>query len=361
MFVAKVPNRTSPPCYLLRENKRVDGKVKTTTLANLTHLPLNQIEAISAVLKGQSLAPIESLFTIARSYPHGHVAAVMGTLRKLGLDTLIDPEPSAHRNAVLAMIALRVLSPHSKLAMTRALDDETTSSSLGTVLELGSIDDNELYRAMDWLSPRQEKIEAALAKRHLSDGALVLYDITSVYFEGDTCPLATYGYNRDGKSGTRQIVVGLICTADGCPVSVQVFKGNTQDASTVRGQIETVKSKFGLTRVIVVGDRGMITGKLIQECGTGDDPISYVTALRSSGIQKLVKSGAVDRELFDEENCAEITSDEFPGERLVVCLNPYLRDERRANRKNLLASAEKKLGVIRDATLNAQAIADEER
>ena len=176
MFVAKVPNRTSPPCYLLRENKRVDGKVKTTTLANLTHLPLNQIEAISAVLKGQSLAPIESLFTIARSYPHGHVAAVMGTLRKLGLDTLIDPEPSAHRNAVLAMIALRVLSPHSKLAMTRALDDETTSSSLGTVLDVGSIDDNELYRAMDWLSPRQEKIEAILAKRHLSDGALILYD-----------------------------------------------------------------------------------------------------------------------------------------------------------------------------------------
>jgi hypothetical protein len=338
-----------PPCYLLRESKRIDGKVKTRTLANLSRLSINQITAIAAALKGEELASIETLFRIERSLPHGHVAAVLGTLKGLRLDLLLDSEPSRHRAAVLAMIALRILAPDSKLAMSRMLADETASCSLGKVLGLGTIDDNELFRAMDWLGPRQERIEAALAKRHLTNGALVLYDITSVYFEGKRCPLAKYGYNRDGKKGTTQVVIGLVCTDEGCPISVHVFEGNTMDSTTVAGQIEKVKQDFGVKDLVLVGDRGMLTGKLIEERREGADAFHYVTALRSEAIRKLVANGTVDRELFDEENLAEIKSYEYPDDRLVVCMNRYLREERRASRTDLLAAAKKKLDAIKKA------------
>ena len=356
MFIAKIPNRNSPPCYLLRENHRVDGKVKTTTLANLSHLSINQINAIAAALKNEDLAPVSSLFTIDRSLPHGHVAAIIGTLRKIGIDRLISPEESPNRSLVLGMLALRILAPDSKLAMSRMLSAETATSSLGYVLGIDTITANDLYRAMDWLCPMQERIENELAQRHLADGSLVLYDITSVYFEGTKCELAKFGHNRDGKNGTSrgyatQIVVGLICTAEGCPISVEVFEGNTADPTTVAEQIEKVKARFGIRNVILVGDRGMITGKLIEEQTKNGGTLSYVTALRSQAIKQLVESGLIDRELFDHENVAEITSPDFPGERLVVCMNPYLREERSRKRDEILESAKKKLGQIEASVL----------
>jgi len=343
MFVARVPNRSSPPCYLLRESHRIDGKVKTTTLANLSHLDLNQINAIAAALKGEELVPLASAFGIGRSLPHGHVAAVIGTLRKLGIDKLIDPEDSKQRSLVLGMLALRIMAPDSKLAMTRMLSAETAASSLPEVLGIETICANDLYRAMDWLLPRQGRIEKELADRHLSGGTMVLYDITSVYFEGSRCELAKYGHNRDGKVGATQIVVGLVCTAEGCPVSVEVYAGNTADSTTVSGQIEKVKERFGIKNVILVGDRGMITGKLIEEREVSDRTFSYVTALRSDAIRNLIKNGAIDRELFDHENMAEIASPDFPGERLVVCMNPYLKEERGRKRDELIEVAGGKL------------------
>jgi transposase len=349
MFIAKVPNRTSPPCYLLRENHRVDGKVKTTTLANLSHLGINQINAIAAALRNEDLAPVGSLFAINRSLPHGHVAAIIGTLRKTGIDRLIATEESPNRSLVLGMLALRILAPDSKLAMSRMLSAETAAASLGHVLGIGTISANDLYRAMDWLCPMQERIENELAHRHLADGSLVLYDITSVYFEGTKCELAKYGHNRDGKTGTTQIVVGLICTGEGCPISVEVFEGNTADPTTVAQQIEKVKVRFGIRNVILVGDRGMITGKLIEGQAKDGGTLSYVTALRSEAIKRLVNNGLIDRELFDQENVAEISSPDFPGERLVVCMNPYLRDERGRKRDELLESAKEKLVHIEAA------------
>jgi len=351
MFIAKIPNRNSPPCYLLRENHRVDGKVKTTTLANLSHLDINQINAIAAALKNEDLAPVSSLFTIDRSLPHGHVAAVIGMLRKTGIDRLISPVESLDRSLVLGMLALRIIAPDSKLAMSRMLSMETATSSLGYVLGIDTITANDLYHAMDWLGPMQERIENELAYRHLADGSLVLYDITSVYFEGTHCELAKFGHNRDGKTGTTQIVVGLICTAEGCPISVEVFEGNTADPTTVAGQIEKVKARFGIRNVILVGDRGMITGKLIEEQTKNGGTLSYVTALRSEAIKKLVGSGLIDRELFDQENVAEISSPDFPGERLVVCMNQYLREERTRNRDDLIEAAKKKLGQIEASVL----------
>ena len=346
MFIAKVPNRTSPPCYLLRENHRVDGKVRTTTLANLSSLSQNQIAAISAALKNEDLAPVPSLFQIDRSLPHGHVAAIIGTLRKIGIDRLIAPDESPNRSLALGMITLRILAPDSKLAMSRMLSAETATSSLSQVLGIGTVGANDLYRAMDWLGPMQERIEKELATRHLADGALVLYDITSVYFEGTKCELAKYGHNRDGKTGTTQIVVGLICTGEGCPISVEVFEGNTADPTTVAGQIEKVKVRFGIRNVILVGDRGMITGKLIEAQAKDGGSLSYVTALRSPSIKQLVDRGLIDRELFDQENMAEISSPDYPGERLVVCMNPYLREERGRKRDELLESAKGKLAQL---------------
>lgn len=349
MFVAKVPNRSFPPCYLLRESHRVNGKVTTTTLANLSHLELFQIEAIAAALKGQALVPLEGALTIDRSLPHGHVAAIVGTLGKLGIDRLIEAEDSKHLSLVLGMMALRMMAPSSKLSMTRMLRAQTETSSLRSVLALEHLNENDLYGAMDWLLPRQDRIEKKLAQRHLADGMLVLYDITSVYFEGTKCELARYGHNREGKEGTTQIVVGLVCSAEGCPVSVEVYEGNRSDSTRVAEQIERVKTKFGITKVVLVGDGGMITGKLIEKQAETDRAFCYVTALRSEAIRRLIKQGVVDRELFDRQEMAEVSSPDYPGQRLVVCMNPYLREERGRKREQLLDWAEKKLGKLKAA------------
>ena len=264
MYIERVPNRNSRPAFLLREGWREGKKVKKRTLANLTDWPMHKIEALRRVLKGEALASPEELFDIVRSRPHGHVAAVLGSVRRLGLERLLDRATSRMRDLVVAMVVARVLDPRSKLATARALDSETLAHSLGEVLGLGEVEDDELYAAMDWLGERQGAIEKRLAKRHLREGSLVLYDLSSTYFEGRCCPLARRGYSRDGKRGTLQIVFGLLCNREGCPVAVEVFEGNTADPNTVAHQIETLRGRFGLARVVVVGDRGMLTEARIR-------------------------------------------------------------------------------------------------
>src|SRR5438876_9787031 len=261
MYVAKVPNRGSPPAVLLRESYREAGKVKNRTLANLSAWPEAKVDALSRVLKGQPppAADLDGTFEITRSLPHGHVAAVLGTARQLGLDELIDPVPSRHRDLVMAMAVAQVIAPDSKLAIARGLREETAASSLGEVLGLGSCDEDDLYAAMDWLLPRQEAIEDALAARHLRGGTLVLYDVSSAAFEGRTCPLGEIGHARDGVRGRLQIVYGVLTTAEGVPAAVEVFKGSTGDPATLASQVKKLKQRFGLAHVAVVGDRGIIT------------------------------------------------------------------------------------------------------
>src|SRR6201997_4753315 len=263
MYIDYIPNRKSPPAVLLRESYREGRKIRKRTLANLSDWPAAKIEALRRVLRGDAVAPAShDALTLTRSLPHGHVASVLGTLRRLGLDGMLSQggrQPARAVALCLAMIAARVIDPASKLATARLLDDETASSSLGAALELGAVDEQALYEALDWLIDQQERVETALARRHLKNGTLVLYDVTSTYFEGRTCPLARFGYNRDGKAGKLQIVFGLLCTTEGCPVAVEVFEGNVGDPSTLASQIAKLKERFGLERVVLVGDRGMIT------------------------------------------------------------------------------------------------------
>src|SRR5450432_4273487 len=268
MYVATVPNRNSPPAILLRESYRLDGKVKTRTIANIPHLAPLQVDALRLALTGSLTGPSTPLpesFLISRSLPHGHVAAVFGCLRNLHLDTILDPLPSRQRDLVIAMIVARIIEPASKLATARGLHCDTLHHSLGEMLHLDSADETELYQAMDWLLPHQSRIEQALAKRHLSQGGLVLYDLTSTYFEGRHCPLAKLGHSRDDKSGKPQIVFGLLTNASGCPVAVEVFAGNTADPKTVATQVNKLRQRFGLQRVVLVGDRGMITSARIRD------------------------------------------------------------------------------------------------
>lgn len=335
---------------LLRRTYREEGKVKHQTLGNISHLPDSVIELIRRALKGESFVAVEDSFECVRSLPHGHVAAVLGTLRKIGLERVLERERCPERDRALAMIAARVIDPRSKLATVRGLCEETAFSSLGQVLELGEISENELYAAMDWLLARQGSIEKRLAKRHLKEQTLVLYDITSSYFEGRSCPLARLGHSRDGKKGWLQIVFGLLCNGDGCPVAVEVFEGNTADPQTVAAQVEKLRTRFGLERVVLVGDRGMLTSARLREDLEPHPGLRWVTALRSSSIQRLVRTGQVDRSLFDETDLAEITSPEFPGERLIVCYNPLLADERARKREELLEATEKRLQKIVEAT-----------
>ena len=353
MYVVNIPNRNSPPATLLRESYREDGKVKNRTLSNLSHWPKAKIEALQAVLKGAtSVAALHECFDIDCGRPHGHVAAVLGTARKLGLETLLASRPSRERQVCLAMLVSRILAPGSKLATTRGLAAETRSSSLGEMLALNEVTSDELYEAMDWLLERQERIENTLAQRHLKEGTLVLYDVSSTYFEGRHCPLARLGYSRDGQPHKLQIVFGLLTNGDGCPVSVEVFEGNTADPSTVRSQVDKLRQRFGLERVILVGDRGMLTSARIQHDlkGTG---IEWITALRGPAIKKLVHSGQVQMSLFDERDLAELISPDFPGERLIVCKNPLLADERARKRQDLLEATEKELNKIVAATRRA--------
>lgn len=337
MYIETVPNRNSNPTILLRESFRDEGKVKKRTLANLTKLPSEIIENMKKLLKGATVVEkLEHAFEVVRSLPHGHVAAVLGTIKKLKLVNIIGSEDNWQHPLVLAMIAARIIDPRSKLATARGFDKETASNSLAQELGVDSADEEALYQAMDWLLERQGDIESKLAKRHLKNGSLVLYDVTSTYFEGRTCPLARIGYNRDQKKGKLQIVFGLLCNIKGCPIAVEVFEGDTGDPSTLQEQIRKIRERFGLERVILVGDRGMITEARIEH-DLKPAGFDWVTALRAAQIQQLVASGAIQLSLFDEQDLGEITSADYPGERLIVCRNPRLALERARKREELLA------------------------
>jgi transposase len=353
MYVATVPNRKSPPAILLRESYRQDGKVKTRTLANITHLAAQQIAALRSALDSSLTGPATPLpesFLISRSLPHGHVAAVLGCLRKLQLDSILDPVPSRQRDLVIAMIVARIIEPASKLATARGLHCDTLHHSLGATLHLDSADETELYRAMDWLLPQQARIEQALAKRQLSQGGLVLYDLTSTYFEGRHCPLAKLGHSRDDKSGTPQIVFGLLTNAAGCPVAVEVFAGNTSDPKTVATQVDKLRQRFGLSDMVLIGDRGMITSARIREDLPASHGIQWISALRATQIQKLAAGGQLQMSLFDKTDLIEIAHPDFPGERLIACFNPLLAEERARKRPDLLNATEKQLEKIAVAT-----------
>jgi hypothetical protein len=341
MYVAKVPNRGSPPAVLLRESYREAGKVKNRTLANLSSWPEAKVEALARVLKGQ-LAPaaaVEGTFEIARSLPHGHVAAVLGTARALALEKLLDPAPSRQRDLVTAMAVAQVIAPDSKLAIARGLQAETAASSLGQVLGVAGCDEDDLHGAMDWLAARQEKIQDALAARHLAGGTLVLCDVSCAAFEGRTCPLGAIGHPKDGVRGRLQIVYGLLTSKDGVPAAIEVFKGNTGDPKTVASQAGKLKDRFALTRVVLVGDRGMLTAARLRE-DVGPAGLDWITALRAPQVKTLVRDGALQLSLFDETDLAEIASPDFPGERLVACKNPFLEAERARKRESLLQATE---------------------
>src|SRR5579859_3624960 len=355
MYVARVPNRGSPPAVLLRESYREAGKVKNRTLANLSSWPEAKVDALSRVLKGQPApaAAVEGTFGITRSLPHGHVAAVLGTARQLGLEELIAPEPSRARDLVTAMAVAQVIAPDSKLAIARGLREETAASSLGEVLGVGGCDEDDLYAAMDWLAARQDRIQDALAARHLAGGTLVLYDVSSAAFEGRTCPLGAIGHPKDGVRGRLQIVYGLLTSKDGVPVAIEVFEGNTGDPTTVASQVSKLKDRFALTKVVLVGDRGMLTAARLRE-DIGPEGLDWITALRAPQVKKLVRDGDLQLTLFDVQDLAEITSPDFPGERLVACMNPFLETERARKRESLLAATEADLDKIAAACARAR-------
>jgi transposase len=349
MYIESVPNRNSPPAVLLRETYRQNGRICKRTLCNLSHWSTAHVEGLRGVLRGGTVIPAErDAFTVTRSLPHGHVAATLGIARKIGLDTILGPDGNRCRDLVLAMLIGRILDPASKLATARALSPATASSSLGEVLGLDAVDDDELYAALDWLLARQPAIEASLAKRHLTNGTLVLYDVSSSYMEGRCCPLAQRGYSRDGRRGTLQIVYGLLCAPDGCPVAIEVFDGNTADPKTLATQIEKLKQRFHLDHVVLVGDRGMITEARITE-DIKSAGLDWITSLRAPAIKELLNSGTLQLTLFDQRDMASITSPDFPGERLVVCRNPDLAAERARTREDLLVATEKDLTRIKTA------------
>jgi len=349
MYIEAVPNRRSPPAILLRESYREGGRVKKRTLLNLSDWPADRIAGFKLLLKGGTVIPADQqAITIIRSLPHGHVAAALGTARKIGLDRLLGPDGNRCRDLVLALVVSRLLEPGSKLAAARALSPDTASSSLGQQLGLGPVDEDELYTALDWLAVRQPAIETVLAKDHLAGGTLVLYDVSSSYMEGHCCPLAQYGYNRDGKRGKLQIVYGLLCAADGCPVAIEVFEGRTADPMTLASQVGKLKERFGLDHVVLVGDRGMITQARITE-DLSAAGLDWITALRAPAIKALRDAGALQMSLFDERDMASITSPAFPGERLIVCRNQALAAERARKREDLLAATERELARIAEA------------
>src|SRR5271166_4397495 len=355
MYIESVPNRDSPPAILLRESYREGGKVRKRTLLNLSDWPSERIAGFKALLKGGMVIPSEKeAISIIRSLPHGHVAAALGTARRIGLDRLIGPDGNRCRDLVLALAVSRILDPSSKLAAARALSPETAASSLGDELGLGMVDEEELYAALDWLAVRQPAIEAMLAKRHLSGGTLVLYDVTSSYMEGRCCPLAQFGYNRDGKKGKLQIVYGLLCAPDGCPVAVEVFEGATGDPATLASQVAKLKQRFGLDHVVLVGDRGMITEARIAE-DIKPAGLDWITALRAPAIRGLIEGGAFQMSLFDDRNMAAITSPDFPGERLILCRNHALAAERSRKREDLLRATERDLAAIAAAVRRKRA------
>src|SRR6266446_3503541 len=341
MYIERVPNRNSPPAILLREAWREDGKIRKRTIANLSDWPESRIDAFRRVLRDEPFVSAEDAFTIESSLPHGHVEAILGTIRKLGLDMLIASKRSRERDLVLAMIAERLLHPSSKLATTRLWPMTTLAGELS----VGDADVDELYEAMDWLLERQPQIEKKLAARHLTDGAIVLYDVTSSYYEGHTCPLARRGHDRDGQKGLPIIVYGVMTDHEGRPMAIDIYAGNTGDPTTVADQIDKLTKRFHLSRVVLVGDRGMLTqpqiDKLRQRPGVG-----WISALRSTSIRKLLEDGVLQRSFFDQKNLAEISSPDFPGERLMACFNPLLAEKHRRKREELLEATGKELRKI---------------
>ncbi len=349
MYVEIIKNRKSPPAILVRESYWQDGKCKKRTLANLSKLPPSLIAMIRAELKNSS-HPVPELFDITRSIPHGHVAAVLGTLKNLGLDRLVDSKPSRQRQLCLAMIVARVIAPRSKLATSRGFWEEIASDTLGQCLGVTKADWNDLYAAMDWLLERQSKIENKLARRHLQDGSVVMYDLTSTWVCGEKCELAQFGYSRDKKRGVKQIEFGLLCDADGRPVAIEAFAGNTSDPQTVISQVNKLKARFGLNQIVMVGDRGMLTAARIEE-DLKPAQYDWITTLKSVSIQQLVDDGALQPSLFDERCLGEIRCERlYPGERLVVCRNPFLADKRKSTRAQLLQATERLLDEIVSAT-----------
>ena len=334
---------------LLRRTYRENGKVKNETLANLSHLPTNILELVKAGMSGLPVGRLDQDLACVRSLPHGHVAAVVGTMRSSGLTALLGSRRSRTRDLQEALIAHRLISPGSKLSLSRALSPETATSTLGEVLGVAGATEDELYGATDALLARQKTLEASLAQKHLQDGTLVLYDVSSSYYTGERCDLARYGHNRDGKRRFPQIVYGLLCASDGCPIAIEVFEGNTADPTTLSAQIAKLRERFGRARVVLVTDRGILTQVQIEKIREIEG-FDWITALRSPSIARLRDEGHIQPSLFDEKNLAEIVSPDFPGERLIVCRNPLLAHRRAAKREDLLFATEKDLEKIREAT-----------
>ena len=344
MHIDVVPNRNSRPAYLLRESYREGKKVKKRTLANLSSLSDEQLMAIRAILQGRSLRPVETLFEITGSRPQGHVEAVRVAMSKLGFPGLLAARPSRERDLVAAMVAARILAPHTKLATTRWWQTTTLAEDFG----VGDADEDELYAAMDWLLKRQPAIQRKLAAQHLESGGLVLYDLSSSYFEGRTCSLARLGYNRDGKRGKLQVNYGLLTDERGCPVAVSVYEGNTADPETLMPEIDRLREQFNLQQLVMVGDRGMISHKAIDILR--EQPgIGWISALKSASIRSLLKQGHLQLDLFDERNLFELSHPDYPGERLVACRNPQLAKRRAYKREALLEATQKNLEKVRSA------------
>ena len=343
MYIDIVPNRTSPPAVLLRESYRADGTVKKRTLANLSSLPMDQVEAIGAVLKGERLRPAAAMFEICASALHGHVQAVRSAMARLGFAALLASRRSPERDLVCAMVAARIVAPHTKLATTRWWQTTTLAEDLG----VHEASEDELYAAMDWLLARQGAIEQKLAHRHLTPGSLVLYDLTSSYFEGTRCPLARLGHNRDGKKGKLQVNYGLTTDRRGCPVAVAVFEGNTADNATLTGQVKKLREDFGIETLVLVGDRGMISQRAIDEELSEIEGLAWITALKGERIRALIAGGGLQLGLFDARNLFELAHADYPGERLVACRNVELQKLRAHKRDSLLAATAMELEKVR--------------
>jgi len=341
MYIATIPNRGSKPTIIIREGYRENGKVKNRTIANITSWPKEKIEALRLVLKNKKLAPVDKLFEKLSSKHHGHVHAVLKTVKKLGLDKIISAKPCRERDIIIAVIIARLCRPDSKLAMTRWWEDTT----LPELLDLDGVTEDHIYEAMDWLLERQDRIEKKLAKRHLKDGDMVLYDLTSSYFEGVKCPLAKMGKSRDRKRNTLQVNYGLVSTREGCPVSVSVYEGNTGDPTTLMEQARKARDDFGIGEMVMVGDRGMITQKQIGELKEVEG-MGWITALKTGAIRKLMDGGAPQLDLFDERGLFELTHEDFPGERLVACRNPALARKRAHKRESMIEATRGELAKV---------------
>ena len=341
MYIETVPNRNSPPAILLREGWREGKKTHKRTLANISDWPRHKIETLRRLLKDELLVSPEDLFHTERTLPHGHVEAILGTIRKLGLESIISSKPCRERDLVVAMIVERLIHPCSKLATTR----HWHTTTLAEELSVQDADEDDLYEAMDWLLQRKQRIEKKLAERHLTEGCKVLYDVSSSYYEGRTCPLAHFGHDRDGQKGLPIIVYGVLTDAEGCPIAIEIYPGNTGDPTTVADQVKKLRDQFGLSRVVVVGDRGMLTQPQIDKIKQHPE-MGWITALTNAAVRGLLEKGAIQLSLFDDKNLAEILSPDYPGERLMACYNPLLDDERSRKRRELLEATDLGLAKI---------------